>query len=238
MSIQTEVTKETLLHTIRSELAGMNLTTNEYIQLANAILDAAIEKKQSNGAADGWHETEAITALPARSGDIIIRSFNQKNDIPLLKKWTEDTAGKEFLLSRVENSSPGVEQLVENKNNHFGIVCNPQEEPIGIVGFLNYDKKQKKAELRKLIGEKAMRGLGFGKKAARLWISYGIHALQLRKIYLYTFDTNLRNIRINEDLGFKLEGIYRAENIINNVPKDIIRMGLLIGDPPKSSADK
>jgi len=114
----------------------------------------------------------------------------------------------------------------------FGIVCTPDGTPFGIVGYLNHDREQRKAELRKLIGDPAMRGKGYGKKATKLWLSYGIHGLRLRKIYLYTFDTNLRNIRLNEELGFKLEGIYRAENIIDGIPKDVIRMGLLLGDRP------
>jgi RimJ/RimL family protein N-acetyltransferase len=52
--------------------------------------------------------------------------------------------------------------------------------------------------------------------------------LNLRKIYLYTYDTNLRNIRINRDMGFQLEGVFKQENIDNNVPKDILRMAYIV----------
>jgi RimJ/RimL family protein N-acetyltransferase len=226
--LQNAVTKETLIQIMNRELAGMNLTTNEYIQLANSILDAALEKKQHNGSAAERYAADPVMKIPARTGEVGIRPLDPDRDMALLRKWTSDRAGKEFLLSRLENTSKNVDGLIADGSNIFGIVCDPSEQPIGIVGFLNYDRPQRKAELRKLIGDTDARGMGYGKKATRLWLSYGIHGLKLRKIYLYTFDTNLRNIRINEELGFKLEGIYRAENIIDGIAKDIIRMGLLI----------
>ncbi len=228
--LESLVTKEALTQLIHDELAGLQLSTNEYIQIANSILDAALEKKQVNGFAAGDYGVKPVKKLPVSSDDITIRPFDPGEDIKLLRRWTADRAGKEFLLSRLENSAASVDDLAADKDTIFGIVCTKDGTPFGIVGYLNRDREQRKAEMRKLIGDPALRGKGYGKKATKLWLSYGIHGLQLRKIYLYTFDTNLRNIRINEELGFKLEGIYRAENIIEGIPKDVIRMGLLLGD--------
>ncbi len=226
--IKNSVTKSTLIQIIHNELTGLDLSTNDYIELANSILDSALDKKQHNGSAAAGYSGRIVNKLPAQQDDIIIRLFDSTKDFDLLRKWTEDRAGQEFLLSRIENTVPSIDELVASDSNILGMVCDTSGKPIGIVGFLNYNHHQQKAELRKLIGNPAKRGKGYGKKASRLWISYGIHGLKLRKIYLYTFDTNLRNIRINEELGFKLEGIYRAENIIEGVPKDIIRMSLLL----------
>jgi diamine N-acetyltransferase len=102
------------------------------------------------------------------------------------------------------------------------------KKPIGIMAFLHFDKKNNKAELRKLIGDYDFRGKGLGKKSTKLWLNYGLNGLNLRKIYLYTYDTNLRNIRINRDMGFQLEGVFKQENIDNNVPKDILRMAYIV----------
>jgi RimJ/RimL family protein N-acetyltransferase len=95
------------------------------------------------------------------------------------------------------------------------------------MGYLNHDPVNKKAELRKLIGEGEYRGHGLGKKSTKLWLSYGVHTLGLRKIYIYTFDTNMRNIRINRELGFHLEGVFKEENVISGVVKDIVRMAFI-----------
>ncbi len=103
-----------------------------------------------------------------------------------------------------------------------------ERRPIGCVAFLDYDQTQQKAELRKLIGEPDMRGRGYGKRATRLWINYGLQELGLQKIYLNTLSNNIRNIRINEELGFSVEGILRNEVYIEGKYQDIIRMGLCI----------
>lgn len=226
--IENNITKATLLQIIHNELAELRLSTNDYIEIANSILDEALDKKQTNGSTADRPKYEVIKKLPATSGEIQIRPFEADRDMNFVHKWTTDQTGKEFLISRIENTSVAFEELITSENNNFGVVTTASGKPIGIVGFLNVDRQQGKAELRKLIGDPGVRGMGYGKKATKLWLSYGIYGLQLRKIYLYTFDTNLRNIRINEELGFKLEGIFRAENIIDDKPKDIIRMGLIV----------
>jgi RimJ/RimL family protein N-acetyltransferase len=226
--IENNITKSTLLQIIHSELAELRLSTNDYIEIANSILDEALDKKQTNGAASGRPKYDVIKNLPATSGEIQIRPFDITRDMGIIHKWTTDQTGKEFLISRIENTSIALEELITSENNVFGMVTTASSKPIGILGFLNVDRQQNKAELRKLIGDPGERGMGYGKKATKLWLSYGIYGLNLRKIYLYTFDTNLRNIRINEELGFKLEGIFRAENIVDNTPKDIIRMGMIV----------
>jgi RimJ/RimL family protein N-acetyltransferase len=88
---------------------------------------------------------------------------------------------------------------------------------------------QHKAELRKLIADPCMRGQGLGKEAALLWLNYGMLKLGLKKIYLTTMDTNTRNIRLNESLGFKVEGILRNEILFDGRYRDVLRMGLWLG---------
>jgi len=71
-----------------------------------------------------------------------------------------------------------------------------------------------------------MRGKGYAKEATQLWIRYGLTALDLKKIHLSTFHTDMRNVRLNEDLGFKVEGILRNEICVDGVYLDVLRMGL------------
>ncbi len=86
---------------------------------------------------------------------------------------------------------------------------------------------QQKAELRKLIGDPRIRGKGLAKEATRLSIQYGLTTLDLRKIYVNTLNTNLANMRLNEDLGFLVEGILRGEAVVDGRRHDVLRMGLL-----------
>jgi hypothetical protein len=58
--------------------------------------------------------------------------------------------------------------------------------------------------------------------------SAGIAGLGLKKIYLNTLETDVRNIRLNEELGFKVEGILRNECFFDGEYHDILRMALLV----------
>ena len=95
------------------------------------------------------------------------------------------------------------------------------------MAFLDYDPTQRKAELRKLIGPPALRGMGYAKEASKVWIAYGLYTRKLRKIYVNTLNTNMRNIRLNEELGFKIEGVLRNEVHIRGEFYVVLRMGLL-----------
>lgn len=222
------VLKETILNNIIQELKHLKLSSKEYINIANSLLDLAINKPADESISAKYFITTEKINFPIHYEDILIRHFNYSKDAKIFKEWTSDDFGKEFLLSRIDNKETNAEDLLNDKQNIFGIVETLNKVPIGILGFLHYDKVNNKAELRKLIGNTNFREKGFGKKATKIWISYGLNTLKLRKIFIYTFETNLRNIRINSELGFNLEGIFKAENIFNGQIRDIIRMALIV----------
>jgi RimJ/RimL family protein N-acetyltransferase len=115
---------------------------------------------------------------------------------------------------------------VRSDSNIVGIITLSDGTPIGSVAYLDHDPAQGKAELRKLIGDVRQRRKGYGKEATALWIRYGLEVLQLKKIYLHTLNTNIRNIKLNEELGFVVEGILHNEVFIDGRYHDVLRMGL------------
>ena len=131
-------------------------------------------------------------------------------------------------MSRSTARKTTLNNLINTVSNVFGVVTLPDNTPIGLVAFLDYDTLQRKTELRKLIGDPKMRGKGFAKEATKLWIQYGITKLGLKKIYLNTLDTNIRNIKLNEELGFEIEGILRNEVFFDDKSHDVLRMGLCV----------
>ena len=94
------------------------------------------------------------------------------------------------------------------------------------MAFLDIDTVQRRAELRKLIGDDSERGKGYAEEATALWVAYGHERLGLEKIYLSTLQTHLRNIRLNESIGFRTEGVLRNEILLGNERHDVLRMGL------------
>lgn len=225
--LQNSFLTETVFSTTINELKKLNLSSKDYINLANSILDIAINGNKVNQDEEVDYLIDEKIDFPITYEDIVIIPFENKKHKKLLTEWTSSDSGKEFLLSRIDNIERNLDELINDKGNIFGIIQTKDKTPIGVMGYLHYDKLNNKAELRKLIGNRDYSGKGFGKKATKAWITFGLNRLKLRKIFIYTYDTNLRNIRINRDLGFNLEGVFKAENLDKDVPKDILRMALI-----------
>ena len=73
---------------------------------------------------------------------------------------------------------------------------------------------------------KDARGKGYAEEATRLWIEYGFRVLGIDKIYVSTLQTHLRNIKLNEEIGFRVEGLLREEVLLDGRRLDVLRMGL------------
>ena len=119
-----------------------------------------------------------------------------------------------------------LERVADDPSSLVGIITLPDGLPIGATAYLNIDIDQRMAELRKLVGEPSMRGRGYAKAASRLWIGYGFRGLRLHKIYLNTLNTNVRNVQLNEELGFRVEGILADEVLLDGRYYDVLRMAI------------
>lgn len=227
-----EISIEVIAKSLIREANVIGFKKEDYIKLANLLLDSAIKidtgVQPGNNGNPVIYDASKKIKLPVKGNNISIREFNKKKDAGNLKRWLEDEIGKHFILTRATSRTYNVDRLIEDPDHILGIITLHDNTPIGLMAFLDYDKEQKKAELRKLIGEPAYRAKGYGKEATKLWIQYGISNLGLRKIYLNTLGTNVRNIRLNQELGFKLEGVLRNECTIDGKQYDLLRMGLVV----------
>jgi RimJ/RimL family protein N-acetyltransferase len=144
----------------------------------------------------------------------------------MFEHWLADPHGRNFLRPRLTTSSETAGEYLARNSEHIAVVMRADRSPIGAVAFFQHDQVHRRAELRKVIGDPNARRQGYAREATRLWIRYGFEVLGLRKIYLDTLDTNLRNIRLNESLGFVVEGILRNEFVLDGQERDVLRMGL------------
>ena len=230
MKMQESITVETISKTILNETAKWGFKPSDYMSLVNGLLDLSLTKpplKDSNEKSNEKQKQDKLK-LPLRGKQIQIRIIDKSSDYQIVQEWLKDEAGRWFLLSRSSSSSKTLQELLEDERNIFGIITLPDSTPIGLMGFLSYDKNNHKAEMRKLIGEEIHRGKGYAKEATMLWIQYGINNLGLKKIYLNTIENNIRNLTLNKELGFQIEGILRKEFVINNEYYDVIRMGYIV----------
>ncbi len=223
-------TLETIARSFFKAAVGYGFRQVDYLRFVNLILDMSMKSSAvvvPRTAAPPPRAAETANGLPLGAGDITIRSYDDAGDRCLVDRWISDEEGRYFLLSRTTAQRLKLDELLNRDANVLGVISVADGRPIGLMAFLDYDRVQRKAELRKLIGDVQERGKGYGKRATTLWIQYGVETLGLRKIYLNTLETDLRNIRLNEELGFKVEGILRNECWFDNEYHDILRMALL-----------
>jgi RimJ/RimL family protein N-acetyltransferase len=229
---------ETLARGFCHEAEGYGFTQLEYVKFVNAVLNRSMHaapratgqavQRPSVAAA----ETPLADRLPLQAERVVIRAFDAAVDLPLFDDWLTDERGRDFLLSRVTAKQADLRDLVREASNTFGIITLHDSRPIGAMAFLDRDPVQRKAEMRKLIGDPAQRGKGLAKEASALWIRFGKEGIGLKKISVSTFHTSVRNVRLNQELGFRVEGILRNEVLLDGAYHDVLRMGLWTdGDP-------
>ena len=225
-----EATIEAIARSLVKEGQKYGFQQVDYLRLASHLLDLAGREGTRGDSPAGKSDLPDLVTppqMPLQGEGIRIRAFDPTGDRALFSGWLEDERGRFFLLSSITAKTLDIDQVLRSDQNLLGVITLPDATPIGMMAFLDLDRWQQKAELRKLIGEPEYRGRGFARQATTLWIHYGLHGLGLKKIYLNTLQTNIRNIRLNEALGFHVEGILRKEFYLDGEHHDVLRMALL-----------
>jgi len=217
--------------TIFKEASAYGFRQLDFIRLVNELLDSSAVNEHLDSKQEPKHDDDAgsrgkFSSLPITGERVIVRDFNKASDSALLKEWLPDKYGRFFILSCATAQSVSIDTLIEDHRNHFAIITTLDDRPIGALAFLDHSIDQKRAEMRKLIGNPEARGQGFAEEATRLWIGYGFEALGLEKIYVSTLQTNISNIKLNERVGLRMEGLLRNEVLVDGERHDVLRMGI------------
>jgi RimJ/RimL family protein N-acetyltransferase len=227
-------TIETFARGIFKEAVAYGFTRVDLVRLINGLMDLCANHGQSPAAADKKNQKQPFPELPAGRGfplegaRIRIDRFQPATDTELLEAWLSDEYGRHFLISSATAQLLDIDALTHKATNHIGLIRMKDGRPVGAVAFLDHQSEHRRAELRKLIGEPSVRGQGLAEEATRLWIAHGITNLGLEKIYVSTLQTHIRNIKLNEDIGFSVEGILHNEVLIDGKRHDVLRMGLTV----------
>lgn len=153
---------------------------------------------------------------------ISIRKF-KKEDIDNKIRWINDSENNEFLHYDLPlEYEKTLKWFMNNKDrmDRFDAVIEYNAMPVGIIGLLNIDYKNKKAEFYITVGEKDYKGKGIAYKASMELLKYAFNDLGLNKIYLYTETENKIAQKLFEKLGFTREGLLKYDVIIKDKKKD------------------
>lgn len=144
---------------------------------------------------------------------ISIRPF-MREDIPDKVAWVNDTENNRYLHYDLPLEIKKTETWFESRKNctdRFDATILSDNVPVGLVGLLNIDRKNQKAEYYILVGDHSCKRCGIATRASELILEYGFTTLKLNRIYLFTETENIGAQRLFEKLGFIKEGILRED---------------------------
>lgn len=144
---------------------------------------------------------------------ISIRKFKEE-DIPYKVKWINDERNNKYLhydLPLREDKTLEWYNKIKDRTDRADFTITYDNEPVGLIGLLNIDHNNKKAEYYICIGEDSYKGKGIAKKATDLLIMKSYEEFGLIKIYLYTEVENIAAQKLFEKVGFEREGLLKND---------------------------
>jgi RimJ/RimL family protein N-acetyltransferase len=160
---------------------------------------------------------------------VSIRKF-EKRDIPNKIMWINDDRNNKYLhydLPLEYEKTCRWFEAIKEKTNRYDAVIEVDGIPVGLIGLLSIDEKNRKAEYYIIIGSHEYKGKGIATAASKLILKYGFDQLGLNKIYLFTEIENITAQKLFEKIGFKKEGLLKKDLIHNGRKIDRYVYGLL-----------
>ena len=142
---------------------------------------------------------------------VSIRKF-EYGDIEKKVEWINNPLINEYLHYDIPITVDGTKKWFESKSaNRYDCVIEYDGVPIGLIGLLQIDDVNQKAEYYISLGEIDYLGKGVASKATELILNYAFIDLQLNKVYLNVDADNSRACRFYDKSGFKKEGYFKKE---------------------------
>lgn len=155
--------------------------------------------------------------ITLNNNEILIRKFNE-SDISNKIRIINDEKNNKFLhydLPLVYDNTLNWYKKIENLTSRLDCTIEYNNEFVGLIGLLNIDSKNKKAEFYICIDHNYS-GRGIGYQASAMFLDYVFQKFELNKIYLYTEEDNIPAQKLFEKLGFVKEGLFKNDLYYNN----------------------
>lgn len=141
--------------------------------------------------------------------DVRLREF-EESDIPLKVEWINDVENNLFLHYDLPLDIEKTTRWFRSKDNSRRVDCMIEYMgiPVGVIGLLQIDRENLKAEYYITIGNKSFKKRGIATLATEAILNYAFKDLGLHKVYLTVDARNDAAIRLYEKVGFKQEGYF------------------------------
>lgn len=104
------------------------------------------------------------------------------------------------------------------------------DRPIGVVALGDIHPTFRTASVWVVLGDKALAGRHYGRRAMAECIRLGFEELQLRAITTWVVDANIPSLRMLHALGFRPIGTQRQSHVIEGRTHDRLLFDLLPGE--------
>lgn len=143
---------------------------------------------------------------------VSLREFAEK-DIENKVNWINNPQNNEFLHYELpleyEKTLKWFHARNINTRNDF--VIEYENVPVGLIGLLNIDYVNRKAEYYVSMGEVNYKGKGIASAASYLLLKHAFECLDLNKVYLNVDYDNVFAKKMYQKIGFKQEGVFKED---------------------------
>ena len=156
--------------------------------------------------------------------DVYLREFVEK-DIPQKVEWINDPENHRYLHYEIPLRIDKTTDWFLNKNNstRIDLTIVYAGRPVGVIGLLGIDMKNRKAEYYITVGEKEDKRKGIAFKASKALLRYAFDELKLHKVFLMVDSENQIAVNLYEKIGFVLEGIFKDDLYVDREKRFINR---------------
>lgn len=162
----------------------------------------------------------------------------RSSDAPLLYEWITDRGlvilNSAYYPVSEQDHEAWVSSMMRRHSDRVFFVIEEVETgaAIGSCQLLNIDARHRHAELQIRIGDARGRGKGLGSEAVEHLCRFGFRDLNLHRIQLEVFATNVAAVKAYEKCAFKHEGRLREAAFIDGAWVDILVMARLAESQP------
>lgn len=155
-----------------------------------------------------------MTKLPIlEEGQLRLRPITL-DDTDLIVRWRNQPEVRQNFVFQAEFTRQMHEtwmnqKVFTGKVIQYIIEMKSSRRPIGSVYLRDIDRENRQAEFGIWIGELEYHGLGLGTEATGMFVSFALHQLGLRRIFLRVFTENPGAIACYKKAGFSEERIDR-----------------------------
>jgi RimJ/RimL family protein N-acetyltransferase len=168
---------------------------------------------------------------------VSLRPF-RREDLPRLRRWRDDGEVMQYWGERMPvlvegwfeaHLGPGGRFTVFDQCGYF-CICDDGGRAIGLLQYEGSARRDRRAELGVLIGEKDAWNQGYGTEAVVVLLNWLFNHQGWHRVWLTVQANNPRAIHVYEKIGFTREGILRQHNFYDGQWQDEPIYGMLAGE--------